>query len=239
VVAYVSCNPLTLARDAWHFAHLGLRLTSAEPLDMIPWSDALEALCWLEPSEPLPPRVLCETPDYLAVDKPPHLSLGGLGVGASGVVWLRKEGATTKVKATERELELLVRGNLRKQGTITRRSAGRAEPGTRYRKLETVSRHSLISAIPASADAASDAGESGALRDLASIGHPVLGDAVTGDPASNRFVEHRHGLDRPFVHCRKSQLELSDGSVLTAEAELPPDLRQVLAGLAGSDADDA
>jgi 23S rRNA (uracil1939-C5)-methyltransferase len=231
VMAYVSCNPLTLARDAEHLAQLGLRLTSAEPLDMIPWSDALEALCWLEPAEPPPPRVLRETPDYLAIDKP-----------AYGACWLRKHAGAASVELAELELELLVRGNLRKQGTITRRGPQGAEPGARYRKLANVGRHSRVLAWlgPEKPDEAQTTNDHGAvLRDFASIGHPVLGDAVGGDPASNRFVEHRHGLDRAFVHCRKSQLRLADGSVLTAEAELPPDLRQVLASLADSSADDA
>lgn len=62
---------------------------------------------------------------------------------------------------------------------------------------------------------------------LGSIGHPILGDRRYGDPASNTFFEHRHGLDRSFLHCASA---LVDGERL--EAALPGELAAVLASLA-------
>jgi hypothetical protein len=56
-----------------------------------------------------------------------------------------------------------------------------------------------------------------------------LGDAVHGDPSSNDFLQHRHGLDRPFVHVRSSRLGSAE-----AVSELAPDLQRVLDSL-GSD----
>lgn len=252
-LGYVSCNPHTLVRDAQHLQRLGLSLSQAEPLDMIPWSDALEALAWFVPQAPPAPRVLFEDADYLAVDKEAHEILGQApldsltarvrrlpgceqaqaletwGAGVSGVSWFSKRGgATEPASFGERTLLVLSRGSLRKQGTVTRRSDGRATRGSRYKKQADVGRHSLVSVVN------EDAGESGALRDFASIGHPVLGDAVTGDAASNQFMEHRHGLDRAFVHCQESRLGAPDVAVRVARSELAPDLSRVLTSL-GSD----
>jgi 23S rRNA (uracil1939-C5)-methyltransferase len=260
VLAYVSCNPVTLARDLWQLQGSGLVASRVEPLDMIPWSEAVEALCWLAPAEPPPPRVLFEDERWLAIDKAPHQPLvaasserdrslvsrvrrlpscrlaepaEGWGAGASGVCWFAKhegelEGLQRALRAGERELALLARGNLRKQGTITRRSAGRAEPGSRYKKERQVGRHSLLSVRT------SDRDELGALRDFASIGHPVLGDARHGDARTNQHAEHRFGLDRAFVHCRVATLVTPEGTALRVSSELAPDLAGVLSSI-GSD----
>ncbi|HXK19111.1 MAG TPA: methyltransferase domain-containing protein [Polyangiaceae bacterium] len=255
LLGYVSCNPHTLARDAWHLQRLGLALERAEPLDMIPWSDAIEALSWFSPSEQPAPRVLYEDEHSVAVEKAPHesvfeqggelggfslgvrqlpgcaaaLPLDGWGAGVSGVCWFAK---TEQAQATlsargsgERELLLLARGNLRKQGTVTRRGQAQPTPGARYLKRAEHGRHSLLSVFTA------DASELGALSDFASIRHPVLGDPVHGDPASNDFLEHRHGLDRPFVHVRSSRLGL-----VSAVSELAPDLQRVLDSLSSDEA---
>jgi len=124
-------------------------------------------------------------------------------------------------------LLVLARGNLRKQGTITRRGAGTATCGARYHKQADVGRHSLLRVLT------DDVDELGALRDFASISHPVLGDVVHGDSASNHFLEHRHGLDRAFVHCVTSRLRVG-AEIHEASSELAPDLARVLASL-GSD----
>lgn len=253
-LGYVSCNPHTLARDAQHLQRLGLRLTRAEPLDMIPWSDALEALAWFVPQAPPAPRVLFEDGHYLAVEKEAHEILGkaaldsltarvqalpgcqhaqaldGWGKAVSGVTWFVKSAAAEPRPALlgERTLLVLARGTLRKQGTVTRRGDASKTRGSRYKKQSDVGRHALVSV------GNEDTDETGTLRDFASIGHPVLGDAVTGDAASNQFLEHRHGLDRAFVHCQASRLRAPDGSERVAESPLAPDLRRVLLSL-GSD----
>lgn len=238
--AYVSCNPHTLARDAQHFAIMGLRLRSAEPLDMIPWSDAVEVLAWFEPASAPAPAVLLEDAQCLAVAKEPHetaaalgarvrqlpgcesaVALGSLGDGASGVVWLAKGDAdAASLQLGEQELCVLVRGNLRKQGTIAR--AGGV--GTRYKRRADAGRHALTDVLTLDGD------ERGVLADFAQIRFPILGDARC-DAASNDYVQHRHGLERPFVHVARSQLRTPSGAVLTASAELAPDLARVLSSL--------
>jgi 23S rRNA (uracil1939-C5)-methyltransferase len=65
---------------------------------------------------------------------------------------------------------------------------------------------------------------------LSSVGHPILGDARYGDAASNAFFEHRHGLDRSFLHCSAARLALPSGT-LTLDAPLPGELSAVLASL--------
>jgi 23S rRNA (uracil1939-C5)-methyltransferase len=267
-LAYVSCNPHTLARDAWHLQRLGLNLTSVEPLDMIPWSDAVEALAWFAPLPPPAPRVLLENDDFLAVEKAPHeavtaeegdasslsarvrrlagcqdaRALDAWGDGVSGVCWFAKHAAanaqwlaSTQAGSprSQRALLLLSRGTLRKQGTIARRDGSAPGRGSPYKKQSDVGRHALVRVTT------SDASEAATLRDFVSIAHPVLGDPRSGDPASNQFLEHRHGLDRPFVHCASSQLQLA-GTTLSADSELAPDLARVVSSLgraaaAGSD----
>jgi 23S rRNA (uracil1939-C5)-methyltransferase len=240
LMAYVSCNPRTLARDCAELGALGLTLRSVEPLDMIPWSDAVEALAWLEPEPPPLPRLLHESATALAVAKSSAetmsalltrvrrlpgardaVPLEGWGEGVSGVCWFAKS-KQSETELGEREVVVLVRGNLRKQGTITRADTPR---GTRYKKTRDVGRHSLAVAF------VSDADERALSRDFAGVGRPVLGDARYGDRRSNEHVEHRHGLDRPFVHCRASLLREAGGGVTRVESTLAADLEQVLESL--------
>lgn len=243
-LAYVSCNPHTLARDAWHLQTLGARLAQAEPLDMIPWSDAVEVLAWFFPQIPAAPRVLFESDRYLAIDKPAHdtahdclgrarslpswqgaVALDAWGEGVSGACWFVKDSALAGGAAPgERELGVLCRGNLRKQGTITRQGAPGS--GVRYKKQTDVGRHSFTVARVCDRD------ERGAFADFSSIRHPVLGDTALGDASSNEFVQHRHGLDRPFVHVLRSQLRGVGGEIVEATSELAPDLARVLRSLA-------
>jgi 23S rRNA (uracil1939-C5)-methyltransferase len=257
VLAYVSCHPRTLARDAAHLRRLGLELTQAEPLDMIPWSDAVEALTWFRAATPPAPRVLFEDELCLAVEKSPHEQLHGDGSGGSltarvralsgwssavplenwgpevsGVCWFARDAAgasrlMTAHRAGMRTFMLLARGNLRKQGTVTRRSPPGATRGARYTKLDDAARHSVVLAK------SEDADERAVLADFASIRHPVLGDAVSGDSASNRFAWHRHALDRAFVHVAESSFgAAADGTLRQAQSPLAPDLTWVLESLA-------
>jgi len=72
ILAYVSCDPDTLARDLDHFARLGYRCASAQPLDMIPLSDEVETVAILRRAPAPAPRVLFEDDSVIFVEKSPH-----------------------------------------------------------------------------------------------------------------------------------------------------------------------
>ena len=46
-LAYVSCNPATLARDVKQMTARGYRLEWAQPVDMFPWTSGVETVCLL------------------------------------------------------------------------------------------------------------------------------------------------------------------------------------------------
>jgi 23S rRNA pseudouridine1911/1915/1917 synthase len=59
---------------------------------------------------------------------------------------------------------------------------------------------------------------------LAAIGHPIVGDKLYGDEQAESF-----GLRRHFLHARSLTIVgPDDGGVLTAEAELPAELAELL-----------
>ncbi len=110
-IAYVSCDPDTLARDLDHLARLGYRCASAQPLDMIPLSDEVETVAILRRASATPAQVLFQDETAIFVEKSPHepispkgdyaesllarvrrlpnaaaaVAVHGMGVGASGV----------------------------------------------------------------------------------------------------------------------------------------------------------
>lgn len=66
-------------------------------------------------------------------------------------------------------------------------------------------------------------------RHLAAIGHPVVGDRRHGDFDFNRDVKTRWGLKRLFLHAERIEFPHPEhGGRITVEAELPPDLKDVL-----------
>lgn len=71
-IAYVSCEPDTLARDLDHLARLGYGAHTLQPLDMIPLTDEVETVTILRRGAPTAPVVLYEDSDVLVVAKAPH-----------------------------------------------------------------------------------------------------------------------------------------------------------------------
>jgi 23S rRNA (uracil1939-C5)-methyltransferase len=224
---YVSCEPHTLARDAAHLALLGFGLTRATPFDMIPLSEAVETLALFRPAPPPPPRILYEEDAFVAVERAAHEPDGE----ASGIqVFARtpKHAAlVTKALATARAKYLvLARGVTRAAGSSGRArtdDAG-AETRPRYERLESVGGHSLL------AVECDGARPQSVLRRLSSSGHPVLGDARHGDRRSNAHFEHRHGLDRAFLHLCELDFRYGGRSIALRSA-LAPDLARVLDSL--------
>ncbi len=71
-IAYVSCDPDTLARDLAHLTRLGYAVTSLHPLDMIPLTDEVETVAILRRASVPVPTVVYEDAEVVVVDKAPY-----------------------------------------------------------------------------------------------------------------------------------------------------------------------
>lgn len=253
-IIYMSCDAETLARDLDHFALLGYGAKTVLPLDMIPHSDAVECLVTLVHGEAAALSPLLETASLIAAGKSAYEAVTGSGSllarvrrlpGAekatplagqacdddtSGVCLFARDEASlgTLQQAFQdgtRNFVGLTRGVTHKRGRIQRpvREARRVvSASTRYVRDSVRAGHSLLTIWPERASPLH-------LRQLlASVGHPILGDARFGDAASNGYYEHKHGLDRSFLHCSSVTLALPSGP-LTIEAALTGELSAVLA----------
>jgi 23S rRNA (uracil1939-C5)-methyltransferase len=168
--------------------------------------------------------------------------LSRLDAGASGVVLIARrpslEGAYARLVsagAVDRRLIVLCRGHLRARGVINRelvdrRSGRRQRAVTRYQKIGLCGGHSLAELQMITS------GPHQARRHLASIGHPVAGDARHGDWRTNRYFEEALTLNRPFMHVARLALpHPRTGRYLSIEAPLSGDLELVLARLRARD----
>jgi 23S rRNA (uracil1939-C5)-methyltransferase len=257
---YVSCDPETLARDLSDLAQRGWMARETQPFDMIPLSSGVETVVVLERSAPFPIRVLYEDAELLVVDKPPHLpttpdaahetsllqrlqierrlpeltAVHRLDVGTSGVCLFAKQraavhGLSERLREGEKHYLALVRGAIRAKGIVRAalREQGKTRPAvSRYTRVGREGTHSLVRVRP-------EQGRTHQVRKhMAAIKHPLLGDERYGDAASNRYLEHRHGLDRPFLHAARVVLAAGgDAAALVLEAPMASDLRAVLASL--------
>ncbi|MCB9630600.1 MAG: RsmD family RNA methyltransferase [Sandaracinus sp.] len=241
-IAYVSCEPDTLARDLDHLACLGYATESLTPFDLIPLSREVESLVLLVPKAPSALVVLARRDDLVALDRGawegprsetllrrardasgfPHGVLLG-PTGASGLLLVARDAEAARrwsSVALEASWELLTRGILRPKGSVNR-AVGGTDARTRYRRTAIVGGQSRVTArcdslaleVP--------------LTHLRELGHPVLGDPRGHAPSNRHFVE-QHGLDRPFVHL--ASITLGD---FVATSALSGDLATVLARAGG------
>jgi 23S rRNA (uracil1939-C5)-methyltransferase len=259
-IVYVSCEPSSLARDLADLAQRGWAARSIQPFDMIPLSVGVESSLLLIPAEPPPIPVLYDDDQLLVVDKPAHLpttpdaahisslltrlqrehalpeltALHRLDVGTSGICLFAKRrsdvaGLALRLQAGEKHYLALVRGSVRAKGVIRAplREQGKTRSATsRYTRMFRAGSHTVVRVRP-------EQGRTHQVRKhMAAIGHPVLGDERYGDEPSNRHFEHRHGLDRTFLHAARLVLAADgDRAAVMLEAPLAPDLAAVLASL--------
>ncbi|MEB2311846.1 MAG: RsmD family RNA methyltransferase [Sorangiineae bacterium] len=233
-LAYVSCNPETLARDLSHLVELGYRAAPPEPFDMIPLTEELECLAVLTRGAPPPLRVLHADDQWLVVDKPPHedprhlLQRVRRVVGfaeARAAVSLHTEASgalpfthSTAPSAVRVRFVAAVRGVTRPSGSVNRPLGG-APARTRYRRLGVAHGHSLLEIL------AEPGSPEQLRRHLAGLGHPVLGDTRFGHGPTNRHVAERHGLDRLFLHASRVELDPGGhGNEIVVSCALPGDL---------------
>jgi 23S rRNA (uracil1939-C5)-methyltransferase len=170
---------------------------------------------------------------------PELAALQRLDAGTSGVCLFAKARAyvhalNERLQRGQKQYLALVRGNLRQKGIVRAplREQGKTRAATtRYTRSERIARHALARVRP-------EQGRTHQVRKhMAAIGHPVLGDARYGDSASNLYLEHKHGLQRTFLHAFRVELPGASGHApLMLEAALAPDLAQVLSSLRESGA---
>jgi 23S rRNA (uracil1939-C5)-methyltransferase len=170
-VAYLSCEPRTLARDLDVLVRSGLRVERVVPLDMLPLTDHVETLALLVAGPAPTPE-----PGTLPAFGPRPDGWPPLPPGVSGAALP----APAEVRS---EWIALVKGVTGKSGSV---------PGARYRRLEIAGGHSLLRLTAGDAPAAD-------LRaGLRRLGHPVIG---AGDhPPTDRYFEEKLHLARPFLH---------------------------------------
>ncbi|MCB9617466.1 MAG: RsmD family RNA methyltransferase, partial [Sandaracinus sp.] len=238
-IAYVSCEPDTLARDLDHLACLGYATENLTPFDLIPLSREVESLVVLVPTTPPTLPVLARRDDLVALDRGAWVArpdvdtllrrardasgfADGVLLGptdASGLLLVARDAdAAARWSALELEAswEVLVRGILRPKGSVNRAVGGK-DARTRYRRSAIVGGQSRVTArcdslaleVP--------------LTHLRELGHPVLGDPRGHTPSNRHFVE-QHGLDRPFLHL--ASITIGD---FVATSALAGDLATVLA----------
>jgi len=260
-ILYMSCEPKTLARDLSQLKGLGYAAQGLWPFDMIPHSAAVESLVVLRQSAPPLPKILFEDARCLAVLKSGYepvtqgaggggsllervrrlpgasaatpLSAQRLDSDSSGVCWFARDPSYAAELGQAfydgtQSFVGLVRGVSHKRGRIRRpvREQRRViSASTRYLREAVSSGHSRLTIWPERSTPLQ-------IRQLlVGVGHPLLGDTQFGDPGSNTFFEHRHGLDRSFLHCSAVTLSFASGPI-TVEAPLPGELLTVLAALA-------
>jgi 23S rRNA (uracil1939-C5)-methyltransferase len=233
-IAYVSCDPETLARDLDHFLELGYGASKVFPIDMIPLTDQVETLALLIPVTPPSPKVLYQDDDVCITEKTAHVSASqarnpadwqlvwSTATGTSGfAVWSKNTALAASFRKAlahpdARKVHFaLVRGITSSKGSI----GGK----TRYRRMARVAGHSLLQLT------AGEEKSSQVRRDLARIGHPVAGDHRYGHAPTNRHFEEKYMLDRPFLHCKRLEFQHPrNDTKLRVDAALPGELDAVL-----------
>jgi 23S rRNA (uracil1939-C5)-methyltransferase len=259
-LAYISCAPATLARDADDLARFGFALDRVTPFDMIPLSDAVETIATFRRAAPPPPHVLFEDEALIAVSKSPHepttpqgehersllarvralpggeraVPVHRLDVGTSGVCLFAR--APERVPPLAEALASGTKEYVALVRGIARKHGRIARPlkeaGVEQRAQTRYLRRRVVGGHSLVTVSPEQGRTHQVRRHLAGIGHPVLGDERYGDRASNTHFEHAHALDRTFLHLESIALTLS-GTPRTLRDELAPDLQSVLASMKG------
>jgi 23S rRNA (uracil1939-C5)-methyltransferase len=236
-IAYVSCDPDTLARDVDHFLRLGYATSELRPLDMIPLTDEVETVAVLRRAAIPAPHVLYEDDDVLVVEKGAHeptmpqgeyagsllararkipggaeaVPVHRIDIGTSGLVILAR-----RPDIVSRWQEALGSAATRKIYVAATRGVTPSkgaitrelrEEGKMY-PARTRYRRLAVASGHSVLRVIPEQGRTHQIRrHLAAIGHPVLGDDRYGHVPTNRFFEEKNGLDRAFLHCVRIELD--------------------------------
>jgi 23S rRNA (uracil1939-C5)-methyltransferase len=240
VIAYVSCDPETLARDLDHFARLGYATASLRPFDMIPLTDEVETIAVLRRSGIPTPRVLYENAEILVVEKSPHEPTTPQGEYTGSLLARVRRIAGAEEAVPVQRLDVGTSGLVtfaRQPRHVARWDRVLTSPSTR--KIYVAAVRGITPSKGAVARELREDGKSHAARTryrrlavasghsvlrvvpeqgrthqirrhLSAIGHPVLGDDRYGHPTTNRYFEERSGLDRTFLHCVRLEVDHPD-----------------------------
>jgi 23S rRNA (uracil1939-C5)-methyltransferase len=236
-LAYVSCDPDTLARDLDHLSRLGFTIATLRPLDMIPLTDEVETIAVLRRIGVPPPKVLYEDDEILIVDKGAHepttpqsdyasslldrvrklpdaadaVPIHRIDVGTSGLVMLARKPEYMErwqqVLAAETSRKIYVAGA---RGVTPSKGAitrELREDGKMYPARTRYRRLAVASGHSVLRIIPEQGRTHQIRRHLAAIGHPVLGDDRYGHPPTNRFFEEKNALDRTFLHCVRLEFD--------------------------------
>ena len=236
-VAYVSCEPETLARDLDHLARLGYRARRVEPFDLMPQTHEVESVVLLLRATAVAPVVLARHGDGWFLDKSPHepmtrhpehvtslidrarSSLGeaqltpvqSLEEGTSGVCLVARTGDTAAAWGRAFASDACEQTYLVLVRGITREKGSVRRPlrtGGRSEVATTrFARIAVVSGHSFLRVTVATARPQQIRRHLSGLGHPVLGDERFGHAASNRHMAERYGLDRTFVHCESVRMK--------------------------------
>jgi 23S rRNA (uracil1939-C5)-methyltransferase len=257
-LVYVSCEPLTLARDLADLARRGMAPESIVPYDMMPLTEEVETLAVLGARAVPLPEVLFADEHLIAVAKAPHepttpqgehlgslldrvrmldgaeraVPVHRLDAGTSGVCLFARGPEhvhTLALALTKGEKEYVT---LARGVTRDKGSIRRPlfEHGRPHESRTRYARRAVVSGHSLAVVRPDEGRKHQIRRHLAVIGHPVVGDDRYGDARTNQYFAMRHFLDRPFLHCASICLN-HGGRALELRAELAPDLALVLEGL--------
>jgi len=191
-IAYVSCDPDTLARDLDILRWTGHRPTRISPVDLFPQTFEVETVVALARGDPpAPPPADVSGPAgalVRAVALPPWES--ARPAPAAGAVFLPPP-STSGVAVLEGPAPQVVEALALVAGRLP---AGGQLAGLAFDRVEAFAPGLSLVRLHARADATA-----GALADLARARHPVLGDPRGARTAPHAVLE-RAALVRPFFH---------------------------------------
>jgi 23S rRNA (uracil1939-C5)-methyltransferase len=224
-VAYVSCEPDSLARDLAHLARLGYAARRLHPIDMIPLTDQIEALAILTPVAPPQAVVFHDDAEICVLEKLAYVAAEPPKETAFKLAWSAAEdesGFAVACRDTALSLSAMRQVCIVLARGITG-ARGRIGKGATYDRIAKLNGHSLVRVTI-------ERGSTADLRQsLARMSHPIVGDRRYGHDPTNRHFEERYLLDRPLLHC--VELSFSHPSTrasIRVGSDLPGELGMVL-----------
>lgn len=255
-VAYVSCDPLTAARDLDVLRVFSLVPVKAAPVDMFGFTGEIETVfCVQRDSKPWSPDIALQENDLVVALKPavlPTHPQGEHGLNlrdalrqATGVMDLqpahRLDVGTSGPVAFGRGETLSFLGRAFETGQVSkeylalvrgvprRKGTIRVDGSNGGQEVSRYERLDVVGGYGLVKVRPVSGKRHQIRRHLARIGHPIVGDERYGDRRANRYLAEQAALGRLFLHLHRLELPSPSGEeILSIEAPLPPELILVL-----------